>query len=245
MNIIKYAIGPIMGILIWYMPAVKSFANKKQTATIQNKSSDYPSVYSLLNLSTEEELQAKKRYEDDYTLPDNLPPMLEDDKVEVSSKLAPVKAVKVDASYRVDVTSMVSSQVLDRHLKGVLKEKGEKIIAECHKNNICALFLTAILMHESANGQSQFAREKNNVSGIFLKGKYHIFDSVDDCIEFTAKLLGGKMYAGGKNKTILGVQKVYCPVGAKNDPKGLNQHWLSGVIGYIHKLWGKEVYVRA
>lgn len=159
----------------------------------------------------------------------------------IAPKARSVSAVSLSKDYNIHNYSIIASGRLDEEFSGVLKNKGQKFLAEARKNNICPIFLAAIAMHESANGQSAFAREKNNVFGIFMKGKYHSFDSVDECIEFTAKLLAGRIYS--KNPTVVGVQRIYCPVGAKNDPKGLNKHWLGGVLDKMEKLWGKEIYV--
>lgn len=156
-------------------------------------------------------------------------------------KASPVKAVLLNKNYSIHNHSVITAARLDMFLKGVLSNKGEVFIREARKNNICPLFLVAIAMHESANGQSKFARYRNNVFGIYMKGKYHSFSSVDECIGFTAKLLAGRIY--NKNPTIVGVQKIYCPVGAKNDPKGINKYWLDGVMSKMKLLWGETIYV--
>lgn len=158
-------------------------------------------------------------------------------------KASPVKVVTLSKDYNIHNHSIVASGRLDMFFSGVLKGKGEKFLSEARKNNICPLFLAAIAMHESANGKSNFARYRNNVFGIYLKGKYHSFESVDECIEYAAKLLAGRIYS--KNPTIVGVQRIYCPVGAKNDPKGVNKYWLNGVMDKMKLLWGETIYITA
>lgn len=136
--------------------------------------------------------------------------------------------VEIGASYVISRETQVSPKKLDEKLKGVLKGKGSVIVSEAKKNHVCPLVLTAILIHESGNGSSAAARQKNNVAGIY-DGKRKCnksFDSVNDCIAYTAKLLGSS-YNG---QTLSSVQKRYCPVGAKNDPKGLNGQWLAGIV---------------
>ncbi len=160
-------------------------------------------------------------------------------------KAKPVKSISLSKDYDVRQHSVITSGRLDMFLGGVLKNKGQKFIEEARKNNLCPIFFAAICMHESANGESKFSRERNNVFGIFKNGKYHTFNSVDECIEYSAKLLGGKLYSGGKNYTIVRIQQIYCPVGAKNDPRGLNKYWLNGVIDKMKKLWGEKIFVTA
>ena len=163
----------------------------------------------------------------------------------IRPKARPVFEVEISKNYDVRQHSIITSGRLDMFLGGVLKNKGQKFIEVARSNNICPIFFAAICMHESANGASKFSREKNNVFGIFKNGKYHSFESVDKCIEFSGRLLGGKLYSGGNNFTIHKIQVIYCPVGAKNDPQGLNRFWLDGVISKMEKLWGKKVFVAA
>jgi hypothetical protein len=158
-------------------------------------------------------------------------------------KARPVQEVEVTRHYDVRQHSIITSGRLDQFLGGVLKGKGQKFIEVARQNNICPIFFAAICMHESANGASKFSREKNNVFGIFKNGKYHSFENVDECIEFAGKLLGGRIYVKGGNYTVQKIQMIYCPVGAKNDPKGLNRYWLDGVLDKMVKLWGKKLFV--
>lgn len=163
----------------------------------------------------------------------------------VRPKARPVREVEVSKNYDVRQHSIITSGRLDQFLGGVLKGKGQKFIEVARQNNICPIFFAAICMHESGNGGSKFSREKNNVFGIFKNGKYHTFENVDECIEFAGKLLGGRIYVKGGNYTVQKIQMIYCPVGAKNDPKGLNRYWLDGVLGKMVKLWGKVIFVIA
>ena len=157
----------------------------------------------------------------------------------------PVKSVKLSESYSARQHSIITGSRLNIFFKGVLRDKGDLFVEVARKNNICPIAFAAISMHESANGNSKFSREKNNVFGIFLKGKYHSFGSVDECIEYAGKLLGGKLYCGGKNHTIKKIQQIYCPVGAANDPNKLNKYWLGGVLDKMELLWGQEIFVLA
>ena len=164
-------------------------------------------------------------------------------KSSVAPKAKPVKSITISSNYDVRQHSVITSGRLDMFLGGVLKNKGSLFIEVARKNNICPITFAAIAMHESANGNSKFARERNNVFGIYLKGKYHYFDSVEECIEYSGKLLGGKLYCGGRNYTIKKIQQIYCPVGANNDPRGINKYWLSGVLNKMKTLWGEEIFV--
>lgn len=158
-------------------------------------------------------------------------------------KATEVKFLKIAANYDCRSRSIVMADRLDSQLGGVLADKGQKIIDEARKNNLCPVFLAAVAMHESANGESKCARDKNNTFGIFdSKTRRHkYFTNVDECIEFSARLLGkSKLYCGGNNYTIAAIQKIYCPVGAKNDPNSLNKYWLTGIISKMKKIWKED-----
>lgn len=147
----------------------------------------------------------------------------------------PAKLVAISASYDVSRPAVVDADQLNRHLSGVLKNKGQLIIEQCYKLRVCPVFVCGVLIHESGNGSSAFSRNKNNVAGIYdgKRKTYVNFDSVDQCIIKTISLLASHNYAGGKRKTVGEIQKYYCPVGAANDPKGINSHWLGGVLKWM------------
>ena len=113
-------------------------------------------------------------------------------------KAQPVKFVAVSENYDVRQHSVVTGARLNMFLKGVLRDKGDLFINVARDNDICPITLAAIAMHESANGGSKFSRERNNVFGIYLRGKYHYFDSVDECGGMLANFLAAKCIAAAE-----------------------------------------------
>lgn len=191
-----------------------------------------------------------KPYPDNPLLPacneNGIPPMDEQIETEITvPKCYKVKALLVNDHYPVTSHSVITASHIDNQLKGVLEGKGSIIIEAARRNGICPVFLSAVICHEAACGQSYLVRTKFNVAGIYRNGKYAAFESVDESIAYTAKLLGGKGYAKGKYTTLGLIQTKYCPVGADNDPKKLNKHWREGVKKYMIAIFGKEIYVKA
>ena len=92
--------------------------------------------------------------------------------------------------------------------------------------------LTAIAIHETANGNSKAVIEKNNVGGIMEnaeKGILAKFEDVDISIVEMARILK-KYYIDQGLTTIELIGSKYCPVGAENDKAyNLNQHWVPRV----------------
>lgn len=98
--------------------------------------------------------------------------------------------------------------------------------------------LAAISMHETGNGTSHAFRHHNNAMGISGSHGPLRMPSVDHSIEQVAKgLADPNGYYKGKS-TIAGIGSVYAPIGAANDPRGLNNDWVRGVSENYRKLGG-------
>ena len=90
-------------------------------------------------------------------------------------------------------------------------------------------FLAAISMHETGNGTSSAFRNKNNAMGISNRKGPIRMSSVEASINKMAQTLA-KPDGYYRGKTTIGqIGKVYAPVGAANDPTGLNGYWAKGV----------------
>lgn len=128
---------------------------------------------------------------------------------------------------------------LNKHLKGKLAGKGAKLLELQNKYGISASVLAAIAICESGNGSSNAAITKNNIAGIMTPESnwksLRVFNSIDDCLDYMAKNLKTH-YANEGIVTISQVHKKYCPIGAANDPKGLNKNWGHGVNQWTNKI---------
>ncbi|MFD2330091.1 glucosaminidase domain-containing protein [Cohnella sp. GCM10020058] len=122
-------------------------------------------------------------------------------------------------------------------LGGVLKGTGDLFQAAAKKYGIDARLLTAIAMHETGNGTSSAAKNKYNVGGMMGRNGLMSFDSLAAGIDAMASNLKRLYYDQGLT-TIEQIQRKYAPVGAANDPTGLNKNWISGVSKYLSMLGG-------
>ena len=68
-----------------------------------------------------------------------------------------------------------------------------------------AMLMIAISRHETGAWTSKAFKEKNNFGGIMWK-----------------------------NATEIKIGAIYCPVGAANDPNGLNKYWVGGVTNFYN-----------
>ena len=95
----------------------------------------------------------------------------------------------------------------------------------------------AISRWETGNYTSSLYKNKNNVGGLYCKG-FLSYQTLDEGIEAFVSNLKRNYFDIGLD-TLEEIQKKYCPIGAKNDPTGLNQHWLGGVSKIYQSLEGK------
>lgn len=101
-----------------------------------------------------------------------------------------------------------------------------------------ALLIVAISRHETGNWTSNAFKTKNNFGGIMKNGKLAVYETQDLGLEKFVNLLNDRYFAKGLN-TIEKIQKVYAPIGAKNDPNNLNSHWVSGVTKFYNEYINK------
>lgn len=94
----------------------------------------------------------------------------------------------------------------------------------------------AIAMHETGKGTSAAFRNKNNSMGISPNGGGpRSFGSVEEGIDYGMRNLKRNYFDKGLT-TIEQIGAVYAPIGADNDPRNLNQHWVKGVRKYRSSL---------
>ena len=95
----------------------------------------------------------------------------------------------------------------------------------------------AISKWETGSWTSNIYNNKNNVGGMYCRG-FISYGSLDEGIEAFVSNLKRNYYDMGLN-TIEKIGSKYCPVGASNDPTGLNKNWVPGVTKFYQELEGK------
>ena len=81
---------------------------------------------------------------------------------------------------------------------------------------------------ETGRWTSSAYHNKNNVGGMMCKSGLITYNSLDDGIDAFLINLKNNYFDMGLD-TFDKIQKKYCPIGAENDPTGLNKNWLNGV----------------
>lgn len=98
-----------------------------------------------------------------------------------------------------------------------------------------AMLMIAISRHETGAWTSKAFKEKNNFGGIMWKNATEIkpFDSYESGLDYYVKHLRNNYLNKGLT-TIEKIGAIYCPVGAANDPNGLNKYWVGGVTNFYN-----------
>ena len=124
---------------------------------------------------------------------------------------------------------------LDNTLEGKLSGTANHFINAGKKYDIDPSLLSAIAIHETGNGSSRAVNDKNNVAGMMGKDGLRSYASVEDSIFDMARNLRKNYLNQGKD-SIAEIGAKYAPVGATNDPTGLNNHWTKGVSRQFNNL---------
>lgn len=124
---------------------------------------------------------------------------------------------------------------------GVLSGKGQMFIDIAKEYNIDPVLMAAISFHETGYGSSNAIVNYNNPGGLMNPATNWStlirFDSLEAGLRSTAKTINKLVYKGGLS-TISDLGAVYAPLGAANDPTGLNSHWQPTVTKLVNELGG-------
>lgn len=118
-------------------------------------------------------------------------------------------------------------------------DKADKIISESEKAGVSPILFVAIMAHESAWGTSSAIRNNNNPSGQMSASGIISYATLDEGIEATGRTLHN-LVIERQLDTVEKLGSVYCPVGADNDPTGLNKNWVPTVKDMMKTFSGTE-----
>lgn len=91
-----------------------------------------------------------------------------------------------------------------------------------------SLIVVSISAHETGYWTSQVFKARNNFGGVTCDTGFRKYDSLESGLNHFVDLLTNYYFEEGFD-TIEKIGNKYCPVGAKNDPKGLNKNWIPSV----------------
>lgn len=136
-----------------------------------------------------------------------------------------------------------TAEQLEQHFKGTgLEGLGEYFIEYGDLYDVNPMLLASIAVHESDWGNSDLAKNNNNLFGRMTNGGSQAmsFSSKEECIKNTANHLAAN-YLGEGLTTVESIGAKYCPIGANNDPNNLNQYWIPNVTKYYEQFSGESI----
>lgn len=96
-----------------------------------------------------------------------------------------------------------------------------------------ALIVVSISKHETGNWTSKAFLNKNNFGGVMCRTGLKTYSNFDEGLDGFVNLLKNNYFAKGLN-TIEQIGSKYCPIGANNDPTGVNKYWIPNVTKYYN-----------
>ncbi|MHC5409205.1 peptidoglycan DD-metalloendopeptidase family protein [Listeria seeligeri] len=120
---------------------------------------------------------------------------------------------------------------------GVLSDKGDTFLEIATKQGIDPVLFAAISFNETAWGTSNAVISRNNPGGLMDSNGLMTFATLDEGLEAMGLTLHNRIVVDGLD-TIEKLGAVYCPVGASNDPTGMNARWIPTVHSIVNKLGG-------
>jgi len=122
---------------------------------------------------------------------------------------------------------------LAEQLPAQAKHLAQSFVDSGRKHNVDPIALAAIAKHETGNFTSSAFRNKNNAMGVSDANGPIQQASHEASIDKMAKLMGSTTSGPYKGATTINeIGKIYAPIGAGNDPTGLNNHWSRGVAKF-------------
>lgn len=126
--------------------------------------------------------------------------------------------------------------------KGALAGKTSMIVDAANQAGVDPNLFAAVIAHETGRGTSNAIQNYNNPAGIMDPKtkwtKLKRFDTLYDGLVYSAKNLKKRYDQAGGDLGKLA--SIYAPVGADNDPNGLNANWTSGVNKFYSLLGATE-----
>lgn len=125
--------------------------------------------------------------------------------------------------------------------EGVFNGKGQAFIDAGKKNGVDPVLAAAIAIHETGHGKSNAVRNKNNPGGLMDPSTgwstLQVFPTLDAGIDAMIRNLFRNFISKGLT-TPETIGPKYAPIGAANDPGGLNKFWVPIVTQNVQKLGG-------
>src|SRR5690625_358311 len=146
--------------------------------------------------------------------------------------------------YSCSATGEINSELWDSvfdnpERSGALSGHGDAIVDLSEEKGIDPVLFAAISLHETAWGRSNAINNYNNPGGLMSpsSGGLMQFDTLEEGLNSMARTLYNRIIRDGL-VTVEKLGGVYAPIGADNDPDGLNENWVPTTLNIAQELGG-------
>ena len=131
---------------------------------------------------------------------------------------------------------------------GAFTGKGQSFITIAQEFQIDPVLMASIAFLETGSGTSNAVVGYNNPGGLMNPATNWStllkFDTIEEGLRSMAKTMNRLIHKGGLT-SISDLGSAYAPIGADNDPRGLNKHWVPGVTKFSTEFGGLTQNCRA
>ena len=145
-----------------------------------------------------------------------------------------------NVSLREEIERLKAENQKERTIKS-LGEIGTDIYNKAVEKGLTheqAVLVVSISRHETGNWVSNAFINKNNFGGVMCSTGLKTYETYNDGLDSFVSLLKNRYFDKGLD-TIEKIGDVYCPIGASNDPTGVNKHWIPNVTKYYNEYLSK------
>ena len=157
--------------------------------------------------------------------------------VELNTTIITTQQTPQEDASKIENMPQIETKLEEEYICILEHETACKIQKKAEEYGIDWKIAVAISKWETGSWTSNIYNNKNNVGGMYCGG-FISYNSLDEGIEAFVSNLKRNYYDMGLN-TIEKIGSKYCPVGASNDPTGLNKNWVPGVTKFYQELEGK------
>lgn len=130
------------------------------------------------------------------------------------------------------IPSSLNRSAFEKTFAGTpLAGKYDQIVASARRAGVSPALLASVMAQETGRGQHM---RGNNPGGLMGRGGLMQFGDLDSGIDRTALAVAKNYNAAGGD--LAKIRDSYAPLGAKNDPRGLNGSWLPGVQRFMGEM---------
>ncbi|GAA0029106.1 phage tail tape measure protein [Bradyrhizobium ottawaense] len=130
------------------------------------------------------------------------------------------------------IPSSLNRSAFERTFTGTpLAGKYDAVVAAARRPGVSPTLLASVMAQETGRGQHM---RGNNPGGLMGRNGLMQFGDLDTGIDRTALAVAKNFNAAGGD--LAKMRDTYAPLGAKNDPRGLNGSWLAGVQKFMGEM---------